>query len=162
VVLRTFPFTEKFYRFVFSLFNRISRVLKGTMARDSKTARLAVTAAALALGGLVLAAWARWSASEVLDAGQASAVAAAQRIGTSVTSAINGSRARAQRLAAGPAVRGGVETDALTVRDMARAGDILLAPAAHEVIELVQLLPHRRPQPLLRAPENAPPPPPFP
>src|SRR6478609_1726319 len=126
------------------------------MARDSKTARLAVTAAALALGGLVLAAWARWSASEVLDAGQASAVAAAQRIGTSVTSAINGSRARAQRLAAGPAVRGGVETDALTVRDMARAGDILLAPAAHEVIELVQLLPHRRPQPLLRAPENAP------
>jgi hypothetical protein len=156
VALRTFPFTEKFYRFVFSLFNRISRVLKGTMARDSKTARLAVTAAALALGGLVLAAWARWSASEVLDAGQASAVAAAQRIGTSVTSAINGSRARAQRLAAGPAVRGGVETDALTVRDMARAGDILLAPAAHEVIELVQLLPHRRPQPLLRAPENAP------
>jgi hypothetical protein len=155
VALPTFPFTEKFYSFIFSLFNRISRVLKEAMAGESKTARLAVTAAALALGGLVLAACARWSATQVLDSTQASVVAAAQRLGASVTSAINGSRARAQIIAAHSAVRAAVETDPLTVRDMARAGDVVLAPAPHEVIELVQLLPRRRPQSLLRAPENA-------
>ena len=93
------------------------------MARDSKTARLAVTAAALALGGLVLAAWARWSASGTVDGAEAALTAASQRLGALVTDAIASSRTRADALAASAAVRGAVETDVATVRDMARAGD---------------------------------------
>lgn len=124
------------------------------MARDSKTARFAVTAAALALSGLVLAAWARWSASGTVDAAETTLTAVSQRLGALVTEAIANSRTRAETLAASPAVRGAVETDVATVRDMSRAGDLMLSPTPHEVIELFQLA-HRRPASLLRDPERA-------
>ena len=75
-----------------------------------------------------------------VDGAEAALTAASQRLGALVTDAIASSRTRADALAASAAVRGAVETDVATVRDMARAGnDLMLAPTPHEVIELFQL-----------------------
>ena len=126
------------------------------MARDSRTAQLAVTAAALALSGLTLAAWARWSASEAADGARAEAMVAAERLGGLLSTAIATTRVRAEGLAAMPTVRAAVETDVATVRDMARAEGFVFVPAAHQTIEIFQVAPHQRPLSLLRAPETSP------
>ncbi|HEX6836498.1 MAG TPA: hypothetical protein VF334_07980, partial [Polyangia bacterium] len=123
--------------------------------RDSKTAPLAVTAAALALVGLSLAAWARWSAAGVVDRARAEATLVADRLGALLSTAIATARVRGEGLAAMPTVRAAIETDVATVRDMARAEGFVFAPAEHEVIEIFQVAPHKRPLSLLRAPETS-------
>ena len=125
------------------------------MVRDSRTARLAVVAAALALSGFLLAAWARGSATYTVDGARAETEAAAQRLGSLLSTAIVTARARAEGLAATPLVRAAIETDVATVRDMARTQGFVLTPAAHEVVEIYQVTPHRRPLSLLRAPETS-------
>jgi protein tyrosine kinase len=125
------------------------------MASNSRTAGLAVTAAALALSGVALAAWARWSAAHLIDETHAEATAVAARLGGLVSTTIDKTRLRAQRLAALPAVRGAVVSDVATVRDLLRARGFVLAPAANETIELFQVAPHQRPLSLLRAPETS-------
>ena len=124
-------------------------------ARDRKTAPLAVTAAALALVGLSLAAWARWSAAGVVDGARAEATVVADRLGGLLSTAIATARVRGEGLAAMPTVRAAIETDVATVRDMARAEGFVFAPAQHEVIEIFQVAPHKRPLSLLRAPETS-------
>lgn len=123
--------------------------------RGAKTAALAVTAAALALAGLSLAAWARWSAGGLVDGTRSEAATVADRVGALVSTAIATARVRAEGLAAMPTVRAAIETDVATVRDMARAEGFVFTPAAHEVIEIFQIAPHRRPLSLLRAPETS-------
>lgn len=127
-----------------------------SLTRNRRTASLAVIAAALTLAGVVLAAAARWSAARVVDGARAEAAAAAERLGAVTSTALSTARLRAEGLAAMPTVRGAVETDVATVRDMARAEGFVFVPAARETIEIFQVAPHRRPLSLLRAPETAP------
>ena len=122
-------------------------------ARDTRSAKLAVAAAALALAGISLAAWARWSAAGVVDGARGEASAVADRLGALVSTAISTARVRGEGLAAMPTVRAAIETDVATVRDMARAEGFVFTPAPHEVIEIFQVAPHKRPLSLLRAPE---------
>ncbi|MGZ3426766.1 MAG: hypothetical protein ACXVCV_08970, partial [Polyangia bacterium] len=125
------------------------------MAQPTRTAKLAVTAAALALAGLTLAALARWSAAGVVDGARAEASAMAERLGGLLSTAIATARVRAEGLAAMPTVRGAIETDVATVRDMARAEGFVFTPSAHETVEIFQVMPHKRPLSLLRAPETS-------
>lgn len=125
------------------------------MTRESTAPKLAVAAAALALCGLSLAAWARWSAASVVDGARNETTAAAQRLGTLLSTAIAAAHERAEGLAAMPLVRGAVETDVATVRDMARAEGFVFTPAPHEIIEIFQVAPRKRPLSLLRAPETS-------
>ncbi|MGZ3405734.1 MAG: hypothetical protein ACXVAN_04770, partial [Polyangia bacterium] len=64
------------------------------MAQPTRTAKLAVTAAALALAGLTLAALARWSAAGVVDGARAEASAMAERLGGLLSTAIATARVR--------------------------------------------------------------------
>ncbi|MCU1278723.1 MAG: hypothetical protein JWM53_2269, partial [bacterium] len=130
--------------------------MRRDLARNSQTARLAVTAAALALAGLTLAAWARWSASTAVDGTRAEAAVAAERLGGVLSTAIATARWRAEGLAAMPAVRAAIERDLATVRDLARAEGFVLTPAAHETVEIFQVARHKRPLSLMRAPERSP------
>lgn len=124
-------------------------------ARHRRTARLAVAAAALALGGVVLAAWARFSALHAADSAAAEATAEATRLGELLQTAVTTTRMRAAGLAALPAVRAAIETDVATVRDMAGAEGFGFKPGPGETIELFQV-PHAvRPVSLLRVPERA-------
>jgi hypothetical protein len=125
------------------------------LANHSRTATLAVTAAALALAGLVLAAWARWSAAGAIDGARTEASVAAERLGGLLSTAIATARVRAEGLAAMPTVRAAIETDVATVRDMARAEGFVFTPAEHETVEIFQVAPHKRPLSLLRAPETS-------
>ena len=125
------------------------------MTRESTAPKLAVAAAALALCGLSLAAWARWSATSVVDSARSETTTAAQRLGALLSTAIATARERAEGLAAMPLVRGAIETDVATVRDMARAEGFVFTPAPHEIIEIFQIAPRRRPLSLLRAPETS-------
>ncbi|HXU74621.1 MAG TPA: serine/threonine-protein kinase [Polyangia bacterium] len=125
------------------------------MGTDSRTAKLAVAAAALALGGLVLAAAARLWASGAVDGGNGEALVQANRLGEILSAAAATARVRAEGLAAMPTVRGAVETDVATVRDMTRAQGFVFAPAPHEVLEIVQLSSRHPPLSLYRAPETA-------
>ena len=125
------------------------------MATHSRTAKLAVSAAALALGGLVLATAARWSQSGAGDGTRAELTAQAEHLGGILSAAAATARVRAEGLAAMPTVRGAVETDVATVRDMTRAEGFVFAPAPREVIEIFQIAPGRAPLSLYRAPESA-------
>ena len=126
------------------------------MGPDSRTAKLAVAAAALALGGLVLAAAARLWANGAVDGGRAEATIQAERLGAILSAAAATARVRAEGLAAMPTVRAAVETDVATVRDMTRAEGFVFTPAPREIVEIVQLAPRRAPLLLYRAPETAP------
>ncbi|MCA1665717.1 MAG: hypothetical protein LC659_15855, partial [Myxococcales bacterium] len=125
------------------------------MTRRSTAPKLAVAAAALALCGLSLAAWARWSAASLVDSARSETTAAAQRLAGLLSTAITAARERAEGLAAMPLVRGAVETDVATVRDLARAEGFVFKPAPHETIEIFQVAPRKRPLSLLRAPETS-------
>jgi serine/threonine-protein kinase len=122
----------------------------------SRTAKWAVAAAALALGGVVLASVARSSGNGAVDTARAETVAQAERLGAALSAAAATARVRAEGLAAMPTVRGAVETDVATVRDMTRAQGFVFTPAAREIIEIFQLAPKRPPLSLYRAPETAP------
>jgi hypothetical protein len=126
------------------------------MTSGGRIAKLAIIAAALALSGLTLAAWARWSAAGVVAGARGETTVAAQRLGQLLSAAIATARLRAEGLAAMPMVRAAVETDVATVRDLTRAEGFVFTPAAHEVIEIFQVAPHKRPLSLLRAPETSP------
>ncbi|MDB4966451.1 MAG: masK16 [Myxococcales bacterium] len=125
------------------------------MARANHTAGLAVGAAALALCGVSLAAWARWSASHVVDSARTDAAALADRVAGLLQTAVATARLRAEELAETPTVRGAVETDAAAVREMARAEGFVFTPGAHETIELFQLRRGHAPLSLMRVPEGA-------
>jgi hypothetical protein len=125
------------------------------VATHSRTAKLAVSAAALALGGLVLATAARWSQSGAGDGTRAEVTAQAEHLGGILSAAAATARVRAEGLAAMPTVRGAVETDVATVRDMTRAEGFVFAPAPREVIEIFQIAPGRALLSLYRAPESA-------
>jgi hypothetical protein len=129
--------------------------VRSHLAQHSRTAKLAVTAAGLALAGLTLAALARWSATGVVDSARAEASVTAERLGSLLSTAIATGRLRAEGLAAMPTVRAAIETDVATVRDMARAEGFVFTPAAHETVEIFQVPPHKRPLSLLRAPETS-------
>jgi len=118
--------------------------------RDSRTARLAVSAAALALAGLVLAAWARWSAGSVIDEARVEAMTHAERIGALIGATVAAARARAEGLATTPAVREILYTDAAT----ARAEGFALPTATTDTFEVVQLGRRRAPRTLYRSPEH--------
>ena len=126
------------------------------MSTQSRTAKLAVSAAALALGGLVLATAARWSATGAADGARSEVTAQAERLGGILSAAAATARVRAEGLAAMPTVRGAIETDVATVRDMTRAEGFVFTPAPREVIEIFQFAPGRAPLSLYRAPESAP------
>ena len=122
------------------------------IGRDARTARLAVSAAALALAGLLLAAGARLSAGGALDEARATTAAQAGRLGGMIGGAIAAARARADELAATPAVREILYTDEST----AIAEGFVLPAAAHgETFELFQLARRRLPRSLHRTPEAA-------
>lgn len=125
------------------------------MKGSSRTALLAVVAAALALGGLSLAAWARWSAHHLVEDTRADAASAAEQLAGILQTAVSTARLRASAIAGTPSVRAAVETDSATVRDMARAQAFVFQPAAGETIELFQVQRGQRPTSLLRAPEHA-------
>ena len=128
------------------------------IGRDARTARMAVAAAVLALGGLVLAAWARWSTAGVVEEARVVVVAAAERLAATVTAATAAARARAEELAETPAVREILYTDEATAR--AEGFALPAASAASddngETIEIVALARRRAPRTLYRVPENAP------
>ncbi len=147
-----------FIRYVFSLFNRVLPVLNGPrvreIGRDARTARLAVAAAALALAGLVLAAWARWSAAGVVDEARVEATAAAERLAALVTTATTATRTRAEELAETPAVREILYTDEATARAEGFALPAV-SPTLDETLEVVALGRRRAPRSLYRAPATA-------
>ena len=122
------------------------------IGRDARTARLAVSAAALALAGLLLAAGARLSAGGALDEARAITAAQAGRLGGMIGGAIAAARARADELAATPAVREILYTDDATAR---AEGFVVPAAARGETFEVFQLARRRLPRSLHRAPEAA-------
>ena len=131
-------------------------VASATAPPRRPAARLAVLAAALVLGGVALAAWARLGAARALAQARDRSSASVARLEELVGAELATAQRRVQGLVLVPAVRGAVETDAATVRDMARAGGFG-TPVAGEIIELFQLPAGRPPQRLVRLPEASPP-----
>jgi hypothetical protein len=121
----------------------------------SRTADLAVLAAALALVGVTLAAWARWSAARAAEEARVEAVTTAERLEGLLHSALATARLRVEELAALPTMRAAVVSDVATVRDMARAPSLAFAPSAHETIEVFQVPSGHRPVSLIRVPATA-------
>jgi hypothetical protein len=112
-------------------------------------------AALLAVGAIGFAAGA-WIEGRRADRQAHGAVErAAARVGTLVATAASASRMRADGLAAMPTVRAAIETDAATVRDMARVEGFVFTPGPFETVELFQRRGDGKPRSLWRTPENA-------
>jgi hypothetical protein len=79
---------------------------------------------------------------------------ASERLSAQLTAAAAAAKLRAEALAAMPVVRASVETDAATLRDVARS-DFVFAPALDETIEVFQVG-HAGPVSLLRLPVGSP------
>src|SRR5437763_1410367 len=71
------------------------------LTRANRTAGLAVVAAALALCGVSLAAWARWSATHAVEGARRDTAALADRVGGLLQTAVSTARLRAEGLARG-------------------------------------------------------------
>lgn len=125
------------------------------MSRRSRTADYAVLAAALALAGVTLAAWARWTAARAADAAQEEAAATAERLGELVRNALAAARMRVDALAATPVVRAAVDSDPVVARDLARDEHFVFSAGPHETIELYQVPKGHWPVSLLRQPAGA-------
>ncbi|HEY2749197.1 MAG TPA: serine/threonine-protein kinase [Polyangia bacterium] len=117
--------------------------------------RHAVIALTLALAGVICTVVTRGSAGRAFARADAQARATAGRVTAVIASEAAARELRATGLGSLPAVRAAVETDAATVRDMARVEGFVFRLARGETIELYQRPAHERPLTLLRLPANA-------
>jgi hypothetical protein len=127
------------------------------MSSRRLVAKTALVAAVLFLIGLSLAAWGRMSAHAARVEAQAEVELDAERLSGAVAAALAAARARADTLATTALVRGAIETDAATVRDIVKS-DRALQPRSGERIELYQTRDGHVLVPLLEAPSRALPP----
>lgn len=114
---------------------------------------IAASIAAFAVGGVLVAVQGVVERRDVAE-GEQRVVEAAQRLGDVVHTVASGGRMRADSLSVMPALRAAIETDAATVRDMARA-DFAIAAAPNETTELFQIPHGDAALSLLRVPDTA-------